>query len=229
MIKVLDLSHYNPVQDWLKVSKEIDCVILKATQGKSYLDPTFYKNRVDARDSDILVGAYHFADGGDVNREVDHFLSKVGEMLEGEFLVLDYEIHLSNPVEWCEDFLNRCEKKTGIRPLLYINTSTFKSFKWGDEKFWLASYGVNDGKYHPIPYPFVLHQYTSRGVCPGINGNVDLSRGVSKNDLTALGKPKIVISTPAPVTPVPEAPVSAQNEPQSFWQKLISLIYNLIK
>jgi lysozyme len=246
-MKVLDISHYQTVKDWAKIAKEVSCVILKATQGVSYVDPTFYKYRVAARNAGLLVGAYHFADGEDVEREVDHFIETVGELLEGEFLVLDYEIHLADPLNWCGKFLNRCEIRTGIRPLLYINTSTFKSYKWQKENLWLASYGVNDGKEHPIPYPYVMHQYTSRGAIGGIDGYVDLSVG-DIEELRKLGKKIAIPETPKPevlpdVYSTPENPVAPPNiasgdvvVTKSIWQdaileivKLIKSFYNIIK
>ena len=129
-IQGCDLSHYNIITDFKKVSKAVDFVVLKATQGTGYVDPTFYNKRLNFRNNGVLCGAYHFCDGGDVNQECDHFLSAVGEMLGGEFLALDYEIHLSDPVKWCEAFLDRCFQKTGIRPLIYLNQATLNGFNW---------------------------------------------------------------------------------------------------
>lgn len=245
MDKVLDISHWQTVKDWAKVAKETKCVILKATQGTSYIDPTFYKYRVAARNEGLLVGAYHFADGNDVEKECDHFVETVGTMLEGEFLVLDYEIHLADPLNWCGKFLNRCEIRTGIRPLLYINTSTYKSYKWQKENLWLASYGANDGKEHPIPYPCVMHQYTSRGSVGGIDGYVDWSVG-DVDELKKLGKiltpepskiPKPINTPPEPQAATVDPNLNAQSIPveqtptkeQDLWQAALLEIWILIK
>lgn len=238
-MKVLDISHYQTVKDWAKIAKEVPCVILKATQGLAYIDPTFQNYRKNARENGLLVGAYHFADGNSYLLEAEHFLETVGEMQTGEFLVLDYEIHLENPVQWCTSFLNHIQLKMGFRPLLYINTSTYKNFDWKNENFWLASYGVNDGKVHTIPYKCVLHQYTSRGKIGGIDGNVDLSVGENLEDLKKLGKPKTTQNLPPEQTSdvqsdnIPLKPETAtvptNLKPQSVWQDALLEILNLIR
>ena len=237
-MKILDISHWQTVKSWTKVAKETKCVILKATQGTSYVDPTFYKYRLEARNHDLLVGAYHFADGKDVDEECDHFIEKIGTLLEGEFLVLDYEIHLVNPLNWCGKFLNRCEIRTGIRPLLYINTSTYNSYKWQKENLWLANYNVNDGKLHTIPYPCVLHQYTSRGAIGGIDGYVDLSVG-EIDDLKKLGKKIVIPEPPKPEVlpdvytevsePVAVANIAKKDTSGETWRDLLLEIWQIIK
>jgi lysozyme len=144
MLKIADLSHYQTVSDWKKVAKAVDYVICKATQGTSYVDPTFADKMKHARENKIPFGSYHFANGTDAVKEAKFYLKTVGELQENDLLCLDYEIHLSDPVHWCKTFLSYCYQTTGVRPLLYLNNSTVKGFDWSSiaDKYplWVASY-----------------------------------------------------------------------------------------
>jgi GH25 family lysozyme M1 (1,4-beta-N-acetylmuramidase) len=245
-IQGCDISHYQGKIDWKKVPLKF--AVLKATQGTGYVDPTFYNNRLEARKNDILCGAYHFVDGNDMAAECDHFLSTVGQMVEGEFLALDYEIHLKDPVKWCEAFLDRCYAKTGIRPLIYLNQVTLNGFNWKpciNYGLWIARYGAE-----PVlkDFPFIaMHQYASNGKVKGITGNVDMDTAfMSLDTLKKYGKPttpKIdppveIIPEPINVPTIPENPttgqISANNDTpqvqsQSVWQKFINFLIYLIK
>lgn len=182
-MKCYDLSHYQIV-DWKKF--KADCVIAKCTEGLTYIDATYLDKKKNCRDKGILFGSYHFANGLDAKKEAIFFIKTVGDILENEFLILDYEIHLSDPVTWCKTFLDTVSDLVGFRPLIYLNSSTEKSFNWSSvsKKYglWLANYGVNDGKEYPYPSlknwnVAVLHQYTSAGIVAGIKGRVDVNSG----------------------------------------------------
>src|ERR1700739_2829988 len=77
---IIDLYHADKVNvDFSAVKAAgIAAVILKATQGTGFVDPTFAPRIADARDAGMLVGAYHFMDGSSPIEQVAHFLSVVG-------------------------------------------------------------------------------------------------------------------------------------------------------
>lgn len=57
----LDLSHWNTSVDFVKLfAGGYRFVILKATEGTGYIDPTFETRWKQARDAGLIVGAYHF-------------------------------------------------------------------------------------------------------------------------------------------------------------------------
>jgi hypothetical protein len=62
---VIDISHYEMVsQNFAETAASgIVAVILKATQGTVFVDPTFLPHVAEARAAGLLVGAYHFLDG----------------------------------------------------------------------------------------------------------------------------------------------------------------------
>lgn len=210
MAKIYDLSHYQVV-DWKKF--KADCVIAKCTEGTSYVDATYADKKKHCQAMGILFGAYHFARGLDAKKEAKWFLKNVGDIVEGELLALDYEIHLTDPVTWCDDFLKAIYDIVGFRPLIYLNSSTESSFNWSkvakNNGLWLANYGNNDGRGHAFPElknwkAIVLHQYTSAGIASGIAGRVDVNLG----DIEVLKKYGKIV--PKPIKKEQVAQVTAE-------------------
>jgi GH25 family lysozyme M1 (1,4-beta-N-acetylmuramidase) len=118
-MKGIDISHYQGVINWSILPLEYEFVIIKCTQGLKYLDPKFSTNKNLARKSGRLCGYYHFADQNDPIKEADWFLKNVGDIQQGELVVLDSET--GQTPDWCLKFLNQVYLKAGFRPLLYIN------------------------------------------------------------------------------------------------------------
>jgi lysozyme len=89
---VVDLFHGNKVSVDFSVvrSDGIAAVILKATQGTGFVDPTFVPRLADARAAGLLVGAYHYLDAKSPVDQIGHFLSIVGNT-DGILLALDFE------------------------------------------------------------------------------------------------------------------------------------------
>jgi GH25 family lysozyme M1 (1,4-beta-N-acetylmuramidase) len=176
-----DISHYQKI-NWSKM--KTDFIIAKCTESTAFVDQTFATNKAECRKRGIPFGGYHFARGGDAVKEATFFLKNYGEIQDGDILALDWEIKHPNPQGWCLDWLKKVEELTGVKPLIYLNSSTAKSWNWdlvieNGNKLWIANYGINDGTRHPNPSTgkwkeFYIHQYTSKGKVNGIVGNVDL-------------------------------------------------------
>ena len=95
-----------------------DFCIVKATEG------TDYKNRYFAAHCDKvlsrkkLLGVYHYANGGDPQKEADYFLAYCKKYIGKAVLVLDWEAK-NNPLfgvkdlEWCLQWCSYVQKKTG--------------------------------------------------------------------------------------------------------------------
>lgn len=193
MIKGLDVSHYQNEKgaiDWKKVKAAgFDFVYIKATEALAYKDP-YYKTNVDgARKAGLIIGSYHFGRYNNAEQEADFFISVVGAMQDYDFLVLDWEIEGFDPDEWCREFLDRCYKKTGVRPLFYTNEDRVKRIDWkkvvaGNYGLIVAKYGDNDSVLedneiaNTDEFPFaVMQQFTSNMTVPGITGRVDANIG----------------------------------------------------
>lgn len=164
-----------------------DFCIVKATEG------TDYKNRYFAAHCDAvlkkkkLLGAYHYANGRDPQIEADHFLAYVKKYIGKAVLVLDWEAknnHLFGvkDLEWCLQWCSYVQKKTGIKPLIYIQKSAMNAVKKAGYGLWVAQYpdneqtGYQEHPWNEGAYNCLLRQYTSVGKLPGYNGSLDLNK-----------------------------------------------------
>ena len=199
-----DCSHFQTV-DWSTV--QADFVFAKASQGTTFIDPTYAANKEGARAKGIPFGSYHYYAGGDPVAEADFFLQTVGDILPGEMLALDFEITISNPVEMASDFINEIKNKVGFYPLFYSYSSLVTGNSWGDVMncgLWIAD---------PDTPPrigawsfYAFHQYTTIPSYPGVTGSLDMDYfNGDKTQLKAYGKP----ATQAPVeAPTPSEPIN---------------------
>ena len=55
-----------------------DFVITKATEGTGYVNPDYERAYAQAKAAGKCLGIYHYASGGNVQAEADHFLKQVG-------------------------------------------------------------------------------------------------------------------------------------------------------
>lgn len=164
-----------------------DFCIVKATEGTSY------KNRYFAAHCDAvlkkkkLLGAYHYANGGDVQKEADYFLAYAKKYIGKAVLVLDWEAKNNpqfgkNDLEWCLKWCNYVYQKTGIKPLIYIQKSAMNAVKKAGYGLWVAQYpdyvetGYQEHPWNEGAYNCLLRQYTSVGKLPGYNGSLDLNK-----------------------------------------------------
>jgi lysozyme len=119
---IVDLSHHNGQTDLQRAKASgIVGVIQKATQGTSFSDPTFARNRKSASDAGLLFGAYHFGVGADGVEQADFFL-RVVQPQEKEVLVLDFEANPQGPsmtMEEARAFVTHVKAATGRWPGLY--------------------------------------------------------------------------------------------------------------
>lgn len=224
-MKGLDISHHQNDAgkiDWGKVTG-YEFVFVKCTQGTTYVDPKYRENRNAIRSKGLLFGAYHFADGTDAVAEADHFIRNVGELQEGEIVVLDYETKvLKDPASWCLEWLQQVERRVGFKPMLYTYDSFLKTYNWSlvsnnNNGLWAARYGMQTQFPNPLFKPstgswpfYAIWQYCSKGKVPGFTGNVDLN--TTEMDISTLrkyGKPKMNVPTPPATT-----------KPLTYWDTL---------
>ena len=59
-VEGLDVSHHQIRINWKRVDKKYKFIIMKATEGKDFLDSDFLYNWNNARLNGFIVGAYHF-------------------------------------------------------------------------------------------------------------------------------------------------------------------------
>jgi lysozyme len=177
--KVIDLSHWDPADDYGRVADDgIVGVIYKATQGQSYIDPTYVDQQRAAKAAGLKWGCYHFADGSDVDGQVANFMGFASPDPD-ELFALDWE---DNPggtkmtVSQVKDWVNQVESALN-RPgecVIYGGNTIKEALgnkvdPWfGSRRLWLCQYGstpvvqaswktywcwqFTDGVYGPTPH-----------------------------------------------------------------------------
>lgn len=132
-----DCSHYQGTVDMAaQASKGAKFVIIKATEGTSYTDPSFSANYDGATKAGLIRGGYHFAhpDASSGASQANFFL-KHGGGWSGDGITLPgmldieynpsssggtcYGLSASAMVNWISDFLNTYHSATGRWPLIY--------------------------------------------------------------------------------------------------------------
>lgn len=168
-----------------------DFVIVKATEGTGYINPSCNAQAGQALKLGKKLGLYHFASGGDAVAEANYFVDNIKGYLGKALLVLDWEAEaVGRGPSWAQQWLDRVYQITGVRPLIYMSNSVVNSYDWSavansDYGLWNAGYyaGYQAMGYNPDA-PLIggtgawdgaaIYQYTSSGRLPGWGGNLDL-------------------------------------------------------
>ena len=157
----------------------IDFVIIKATEGNSYVNPYCDSKYQQAKSLNLLRGVYHFATGRTSGtEEADWFLKNIQGYIGDAILALDWEASAVNRgVTYAKAFLDRVYQKTGVRPLIYTSRSVIESYDWSavvnsNYGLWLATL---DGKeYHTYgEFPLVAMCQVWAKPMAGYNADID--------------------------------------------------------
>ena len=170
-----------------------DFVIIKATQGISFVSPDFKRQIAQALSLNKLVGVYHYATAADINQQAEHFLNTILPYLGKVIIALDWEKDDNKKFgdyKFCEDLLETIKDKTGKIPFLYMSKSVAREHKWERGRyypFWCAQYKMlapttyvdnpwTDDKGWGAWSGCAILQYSSRGRLSGYNKNLDLDK-----------------------------------------------------
>ena len=126
-------------------------LIVKATEGTGYVDPSCDKHYQRAKSKGKLLGVYHFA-RPDLNKntagakaEAAYFVNNCKGYIKQAILVLDWEQPgTTGQVSWAKAWLDEVYRLTGVRPLIYMSASVVNGNNWssisGNYGLWIAGY-----------------------------------------------------------------------------------------
>lgn len=225
MIVGNDISNAQGQISWGVYKDNTNFVVMKASEGSSYIDTYFGYNRQQARQYNIPRGFYHFARpelGNTPQQEAEFFCNLIdGDPIhEGEILVLDFEVNYPNPVGWCKEWLDYVSNHfKGVKPLIYLNQNLATSFDWtpvvdAGYGLWIAAYTYdpNNNTARIGNWQFAaMQQWTDTQQVPGIQGAVD--GDVFFGDSVAFGKYGYHEPQAEVVPQQTEAPVSQPTQP----------------
>jgi lysozyme len=203
---VLDISHYQPEPDWAALKAAgIVGIIMKATEGQTYVDETFARRYGAAIDAGLAVSSYHFLRPGSIAAQISHYLKTV-DPEPGERVCLDHE----DPGVSLADLASAVEAINAADPSLQVTIYSGHIIKQqlGDgyddvlatTSLWIAQYTLNAAPDWPSgTWPvWSLWQYTDKAEVPGIEGNVDGNRfnGSAEQCLAWFGPSQGVVPEP---------------------------------
>lgn len=167
MLTIADLSSNNSGTQRTIAINYCDGTIIKATEGKSYVNPYNKQDAQKVVKAGKLLGFYHYArpENNTAEEEAINFLKCVRPYLGRAILALDWEGNaLKCDPQWARDWLDYVYQMTGVRPLLYCSEAFLKNVGSkvvsGNYGLWVAKYSKNTPKIAPWKFK-ALWQYTS--------------------------------------------------------------------
>ena len=178
-VEGLDVSHHQIRINWKKVDKKYKFIIMKATEGKDFLDSDFLYNWNNARLNGFTVGAYHFFSMFSSGvAQSDYYISMVPDLDKALPPVIDLEIPLKYPknivLNELKDMIEKLEKHYKKKVIIYVTYHTYNAYIKGEfpeNKLW-----IRDIKFIPELAEndrWVIWQVSNRGRVTGIPGFTD--------------------------------------------------------
>ncbi|MGV4986031.1 glycoside hydrolase family 25 protein [Streptomyces sp. NPDC001709] len=140
-------------------------VFIKATEGRSYVNPRLTAQTKRGRDAGLVVGFYHFLWPGNLTAQAEYFVQHAPDR-PGDLLAVDWETtgdgtHASNAEK--DHFIRKLkELRPHNRVVLYTNRDFWLNVdttSYAGDGLWIADY-VTAG--HPrIKASWRFHQYSS--------------------------------------------------------------------
>lgn len=195
----IDVSMWQGAIDWEAVKESgIEFVIIKGTEGTTYIDPAFVANWDGAKNAGLLVSAYHMLwPQLPATKQAEHFLNTMGERKADFPLALDVELlGVGNIGAVVEEIALAVEASDGRVPIIYTAQSIWNTHVgwapgWHRFSLWVAGYATTAPA---MPtgwegYGYTIWQHSQTGSVSGIQGNVDLNVFVGdRAALIALGR-----------------------------------------
>jgi lysozyme len=200
-LKGIDVSQYQGTIDWAAVATtDTRFVIIRATKGTTYDDPSFATNLAGAKAHGLEVGAYHRAtprklkDGSadltDARLEADHFLEVAAPGFGDIIPALDIEetggMAPAALVAWVRRWVTRVTNELGVHPMVYSSpnfwTTNMGNSRWfADHGYplWLAHWNVSTPTVPANDWQgdgWTFWQWTHKPGLPGITTDLDRDR-----------------------------------------------------
>lgn len=180
-VQGIDVSSYQGKINWEKLSKQVDFVYIKATEGSNSVDSRFSENYAHALKTDIRVGAYHFFSYDSAGKtQAENFISHVKKAESMLPPVIDVEFYgdkeksppsRSDVQKELKIMLDMLEEYYQTKPVLYCTQKSYQMFISGDYQeydIWIRDVLkkplLNDGR------QWTFWQYSEKGLLDGYQG-----------------------------------------------------------
>lgn len=186
----IDVSNWQRNINFTKVKDfGIKVVYIKASEGTKFKDPYLESNYKNAKANNLKIGFYHYLTATNIYQarlQADFFASVIeGKEVDCK-LAMDYEEFFGEGKkeinEIAVEFIKRVKEITGKDVIVYSNLNNIKN-TFGEDvakegRLWIAYYSnpKNLINIKSSWNTYIGIQYTSKGMVPGISGNVDRDR-----------------------------------------------------
>jgi hypothetical protein len=166
-VKGIDVASYQSTE---YSTAGLSFVIVKATEGTSYVNPKHAAQVAQGRQHSLVVGHYHFARPGSMKAQADYFLNKA-KAKAGDILAFDWE-DTGVPDEDKDSWITYVRATApNNRVILYCNRDFWLNrdhTSYVGDGLWIADPGAAAG--HPrVKHSWRFHQYSTAG---GVDHNV---------------------------------------------------------
>lgn len=177
-LKGVDLSNWQGNVDFNKIDNNgYDVVILKASEGTGFIDPSLEMNYGKALKTNLKIGMYHFMSEKSAPKDQARFFWGIIRNKKFHvYPILDIEADTMGRgakavTDRCLEFLDEFKKLSGYDCIVYTYTS-FANTKLDSRlkkyNVWIAHYGVSTPGTNRIWDNWVGFQYTDREKVPGV-------------------------------------------------------------
>lgn len=173
-----DVSHHNFPKDKKKIfnPSHLDFTIIKATEGKTYVDPAmndWLQLIADTRGESgtPFIFFYHYArpENNSATEEAQHFIKTIEHHIGNCGIALDWEgnaLEVPNGEKWAFEWLTQVEAATGNRatPLFYTSaayTYRYQAIAKAGFPLWVAHYNTPKPRVDAWEKP-TMWQFTSK-------------------------------------------------------------------
>ncbi|MFR0556828.1 GH25 family lysozyme [Pseudoscardovia radai] len=183
----IDISNWQAGLTIASIDPACRFIIVKATQGGSYVSPTMTGQADATLANGRLLGLYHYVDGSGAAAEAAHFAAAVAPYLGRAVLAIDWEAGSNRrwgDTAYLRDVCKAVTDCTGRTPLLYCSASALPAVRPVADalgmRLWVAQYANNNPtgwQEHPWDegaYTCTVRQYSSAGRVTGYAGRLDL-------------------------------------------------------
>jgi len=211
-LNILDISSFQNPDAVL--TPGTDGVIIKATQGTSYVNPKCNAQVDAALKANKLVGLYHYASTVNPIAEAQYFLSNIkGYLGKGFVLALDWESGQNSAwgqTNWAKQFVDHIHSQTGVWPLVYTNGSGLPMVANTKDTcgLWFAGYPDLRDSWTPPSFPYSIAPWNAYTLWQFTDSNGKLDRSVANLDKAGWAAIAKGSGKTSPVTPTNPNPVA---------------------
>lgn len=181
----IDVSRHNGDINWSIVKKhnKLLFVYVKATEGATYVDPSYDRNISGARNAGYLVGSYHyFRMTSSSHSQFKNFIGAIGNNEQDLIPMVDVETTDKHSYKETRDslnvFLRLVKAHFGKAPMIYATNRSYNEIcgaSYNNYHLYIGRYGENAPRISGKGQ-YSIWQYSQDGSLRGIPKPVDLAK-----------------------------------------------------